>query len=559
MPAALAALALALFVALGWAQAGAFMVWSEETMVYPAPAPTLLAPDLRDGAAHTIEACQTGRAATVWLPERPRWSACAGGRVWPVMLAPYFSGLFYWPSALLAPLHRDDVFALRRLGLLFGAASLALTALLAARLSSRETGACVALALATGPCFVALHATLVQFETVPWALLVGATLLALKRGPRASARRGVAAALLLGLSLLANFKTLFLAGPTLLALARLRRLDLPRGRGARAAMAVAAVAPLAPMIAGVALAPDDGAGDRSANWSENLARHVTHPERLAGAAVDATRWWSNMADYLSSVTGPAPFNVVSFTVAAAVFVFTVVDGARTLRRREGDAVIAVAASCLVAYAVMVALLYDSYPANFAPLHSVFGLALGGAAARLSRRAGRAWPLVALALCAPFAWNTAQTIASSASSRAYLNVSTERAAVAHLLRAPSRGAVNVTVDNMFGGVVDSLSRGRVRTVQASALFSACERRGAEPGCAEARGRALLRWAGRRPVRLVIAESEANGFHPTGGVTGPSLASIARSLGYAVSVEARFPTPAGGPGLAVYRFDPPSAAP
>ncbi|MEZ4411135.1 MAG: hypothetical protein R3A52_32335 [Polyangiales bacterium] len=324
-------------------------------------------------------------------------------------------------------------------------------------------------------------------------------------------------------------------------------------------MTLAAVAPLAPMIAGVALAPDDGAGDRSANWSENLARHVTHPERIAGALVDATRWWSNMADYLSSITGPAPFNVASFAVAAAVFVFTAIDGARALWRREGDALTAVASSCLVAYALMVALLYDSYPANFAPLHSVFGLALGGAAARLSRRAGRAWPLVALALCAPFAWNTAQTITASASSRAYLNVRTERAAVAHLLRAPARGAVTVTVDNMFGGVIDSLSRGRVRTVQASALFSACERRDVAPGCAEARGRALFQWAGRRPVRLVIADSEGNVFHPTGGVSGPSLAALARSLGYAAEVEARFSTPSGAPGLAVYRFDPPAAAP
>lgn len=558
LAATLVALSISVFVALGWAQANAFMVWSEETMVYPAPAPTLLGRHLRDGAAHAVESCQPDGASSVWFPERPRWSACAAGRLWPVMVAPYFSGVFYWPSVLLWPLHHDDVMSLRRLGLIFGAASILLTSLLATQLGGRVAGASVAIALATGPCFVALHSALVQFETLPWALLVGATLLALKRDGPASDRRWVLASLLLGLSLLANFKTLFLAAPTLFALARLRRLSLPRGAAARGAMAVAAALPLAPMAAAFLLAPADGVGDRSAAWFDNLTRHATQPARLAGAVVDATRWWSNMADYLSAVTGPAPFNPASFALAAVVFAFTLVDAARSLWRRQGDALSAVAGSCLASYTVMVALLYDSYPANFAPLHSVFGLALGAAASRLARGAGRTWPLVAVALALPFAWNTAQTIAASAASRAYLNVRTENAVVEYLARTPAPGAVIVTVDNMFGGVIDSLSRGRVRTAQASALFAPCARRGAQARCVEARTEALLRWAGPRAVRLVIADGDENVFHPSDGVSGSTLSAVARSLGYSTAVEARFPTPSGGPGLVVYRFDPPPAA-
>lgn len=558
------AFALALYVALAWWQSDAFMVWDEETMVHSVPAPRVLAgAPGPDGRPRLEPSCAGPGAPTFVLSSgRPRLGVCGGGRLWPLMIAPYFSGVFYWPFGLLAPLHHDNVFVLRKFTLWLGAVSLVLTYLLVARHAGRQTAAIVALALGASPCFVFLHAVLVHFETLPWALLTAAMLVLSGAGPRApSTRRLVAGALLLGLSVLANLKTVVIIAPLAAVAWRLG----PRGRWVHPAqwvwVAAAALLPLAPMVV-VYLLPSQGYGDKSTGWTDALASHLLQPQRIGPSARDMVMWWSNVAYYFRGFVAHARLNVAALALASAALAFVLVDAARTLRRGAGDAVTAACGACLAAYVVMVALLYDEFPANYTPLHAVFGVTLGVASARvaslLARRVGRpslALPLAA-ALVAPFACSSAQTVATSREFYLRTNARTERALVA-FLRAhpgPPRVAV-VTVDARMAGVVDSLSDGAVVTTQAQNYFQQCRPRLHNPGaqaCLRTRWSGLLSALGG-PTRVVIP-LDAERWHSGQVSFEPSLLQTARELGYDATIERTFGTAGGLPALALYRVAP-----
>lgn len=557
------AAAVALYVALAWRQSDAFMVWDEETMVHSAPAPRVLAAEPGPGGRPRFERSCAGPGAPAFVLSsgRPRLGVCARGRLWPLMIAPYFSGVFYWPFGLLAPLHHDNVFALRKLTLLMGAASLLLTFELVRRHAGHRTAALAALAVGASPCFVFLHAVLVHFETLPWAWLVAAMLVLSGAGPRApSTRRLAAAGLLLGLSVLANLKTVVLIAPIAAVAWRLGY----RGRQVRpaqwAAAAGAAMVPMVPMVV-VYLLPAQGYGDKSTNWADSLASHLLYPERVVPSTRDMVLWWSNVAYYFRGFVAHARLNVVALALASAALAFVLVDAARTLRRGAGDAVTAACGACLASYVVMVALLYDEFPANYTPLHAAFGVTFGVAVARasawLGERLGRpsaALPLAVL-MVAPFAWSSAQTIEASRQFHLRTNARTERALVAFLRAHPEAGASVVTVDARLAGVVDSLSDGAVVTTQAQNYFQGCNPRARNPdaqACLRGRWAALLS-ASTAPLRVVMP-LDVERWRSGQVSLEPSLVQAARGLGRGIAVERTFDTAGALPAIALYRVAP-----
>ena len=560
---AVLALALAAFVALAWWQSDAFMVWDEETMVHSVPAPRVLATASGPDAPPRFEpSCAGPHAPTFVLSSgRPRLGLCARGRLWPLMIAPYFTGVFYWPFGLLAPLHHDNVLVLRKLALLLGVASLLLTHRLVRRFADTRTAAIVALATAVSPCFVFLHAVLVHFETLPW-LWVAAALLVLAAPP--TPRRLAAGALLLGLAVLANLKTVVLLGP-LAAVAWRLGARPPRLRASQwAAVLAAGLLPLLPMVV-TYLLPSQGYGDKSSGWASALLAHLLYPERLLPSARDMVLWCSNIAYYFRGFVAHARLNVAALVLAALATAYVVADAARTLYRREGDVVTAACGAVLVAYVLMVALLYDDFPANYTPLHAVLGVSLGLAAARVHRLAARVHRLAALpvvvALLAPFAWSSAQTVRTSREFFLRTNLRTERALVAHLRANPDPRADVLVVDPRLAGVVESLSDGAVPTIQGGNYLQGCRAREGNTAdaqaCLQGRWRALLPLTGR--AWRVMIPLDAARWHSQQVSLEPSLLVAARALGYNLERERVFDTAGSLPALALYRVTPPTGRP
>lgn len=558
---ALLALALLAYLTLAWRQGDAFMVWDEEIMVHSVVSPRVLAAQPGpDGLPRFEPFCGDRASPTFVLSSgRPRLAVCARGRLWPLMIAPYFCGVFYWPFGLLAPLHHDNVYVLRKITMLMGAATLALTFVLVRRLATRRAATVAAVAMAVSPCFVITHSILVHFETLPWLWLTAAMLVL--AGPARSesplsARRLAAGGALLGLTLLTNLKCLAFLGPLAVVAWRLdpRWRRLPRRHWAVIAAAVAI--PLLPVVV-VYLLPSDGYADRSQGWWRTLLAHVLQPQRFVPATRDLLLWWSNVAYYFRDFVGVSRINPASLALASAALVFAVFDAARTLWRRDGDVVMAACGVWLAAYLGMVALLYDSFPANYAPLHTVFAVTFALAALRAAQPLARAWnrPGAALALSllslAPLAWNTAQTIDASRDFRLRTNPMVVRALLAHLRATPSPDATLVTVDDRMAGVIDSLSDGELTTTRAGGYFRSCDPYTRNPraqSCLYGRWRALLA-ARPGPLRVVIPLDMLR--WQSGYVSlAPSLERAARDAGRALVVERSFVTAGGLPALALH---------
>ncbi len=557
------ALALVAYLGLAWRQSDAFMAWDEETMVHSVAAPRVLAGRPGpDGRPRLEPSCADAHAPTFVLSSgRPRLGVCAAGRLWPLMIAPYFSGVFYWPFGLLAPLHHDNVFVLRKFTLLMGALTLALTFLLVRRLAGRRAAALAAVATAVSPCFVLTHSILVHFETLPWMWLTAAMLVLAGRSPSdapPSSRRLTLGGFLVGLAVLANLKTVALIAPLALVAWRLdpRWRQLPLRRWITTA--AAAALPLLPMVI-VYLLPSGDYGDKSQGWSRSLVAHLLQPQRLVPSTRDLLLWWSNVAYYFRDFVASAPLNVAALAVAVGALAFALRDAARTLWRREGDAVTAACGASLASYVAMVALLYESFPVNYTPLHTVFGVTLAVAVDRASqavaRRASRpslALPLALVAL-APFFHNTVQTTEASRGFRLRTNPITERALVAYLRAHPAPGARIVTVDDRMAGVVDSLSDGELTTTQAGGYFRSCDPHTSNPRaqeCLYERWRALLS-ATPGPLRVVMPLDVLT--WRSGYVSlAPSLQRAARELGREVAVEREFVTAGGLPAVALHRI-------
>jgi hypothetical protein len=579
--------ALLAFLGLGLWQSRTFMVWSEEMIVHAMPAADVLEPEPGpDGQPRFEPSCAgPGAPLLVHSASRPTLNLCLGGRAFPILIAPYFAGYFYWPAALLAPLHHDEAFALRALGMLLGVASILVTFRVVRRFAGVGAAVLAALATAVMPCFLLVHATLEHFETLPWVwLMIAVDLFAGCPGlaPRSRAdapitpstrdplptRRLVLAAFVLGLTIAANAKSVIVIA-ALAALAL--RLGVPLRRirlGQWARMLAVLLVPLLPMIA-LSFAPEVGYSDKGTGWWRTLFAHLLDPSWLWSSLKALIFLWADIATYFGHLVVAPPLQVPALILASAALLFVLADTARTLIRGKGCPVTAAMGLCLLVYLGMVTLLYDHFPSNFTPLHTVYAVSLAMAAARLARvavdRLQAAWPAVlvgALALL-PFASSSASMIRAMGDVRVHTNTHAERALLVELEAHAAKegeGTPIFTADVMMAGVIDSLSGGRIRTMRAHDFFSACQPRARNPqapACIEERWRMLLPFAVKRSARFTApADWSRWGSEHLSYV--PGLEAAAARLGYRVTLERTFATARGEPALSLYRIDAPGVA-
>ncbi len=559
-------LALLLFAGLGFWQSRTFMVWSEEMIVHAQPAAPVLQRALDSQGQPQLEPSCLGADAP-WLvhsSSRPTLNVCGLGRAWPLMIAPYFSGYLYWPVALLAPLHHDDPFTLRLLGMILGLLSIVATWVVVRRLAGETAAAFSSLASAVMPCFLLVHATLEHFETLPWLCLMTALIVWLEvtgLSPNAAPSqlptwRLVLGALFVGLALAANLKTVVLIlalGVLALRLGvQLRRIEW--GQWAR--MGVALVLPLVPMI-GLSFAPANGYSDKSSGWTHTLVEHLFNPQWLLSSGRGLVLFWADVAYYFADFIEPPRLQVFAVAVAVASLGFVLVDTARTLIRGHGCPVTAGVGVILLGFTVMVALVYESFPSNFTPLHTVFAVSVGVAAARLAQASRRAWVTAAVGAAAivPFAVSSVSMISSMADIKVHTNADAEQGLWSYLEAHGGGETPVVTADVMLASVLDSLSHGRLVTLRAHEFFSACQpmtRNPRAPACLEERWRLFLPWAVKGAVRFVApADWSRWGSGHLSYV--PSLETVAPPLGYRVTLEQTFSTRLGVPALSLYRIE------
>lgn len=558
--------ALVVFLVLATWQSRTFMVWAEETMVHSSPAVPVIAagsPGVADEPR--FEPSCTAPDEKFGLSDgRPRAFACAFGRRWPVMIAPYLGGFPYWPAGLLLPLHHGNVLALRLWGLLIGLTSLVLTYAVVRRLRGERLAGLSVLSMALTPAFIAVHSTLVEFETLPWMFLIGAVLVLVRqpglfgRGeakPAAETRALLFAALLTGLSVITNLKMVLLVVPMLMVAWRLGvRLRAPR-RVEVGGAAFVFVLPLLVLVPTL-LGPAGGYSDKASGAPEALLRNLRDPLRIGPYTRDLVVFWSDVGEFLSRPLHASHPNYLAIALAAIALVFTWVGMVRVLRRKEGCPVTAAVGACLAVHLVIVALLYDHYPANFAPLHSVFGLAgavtLEALLSRVKVPAVRA--AVAIAWLAPFVVSIVMLIEAMKEAPLPSNVTALQATVSWLDQAQRDGARLVNTTSMLTGVVDSLSDERFLAVQAQNYIDGCGRGRGDSSvrdqCMAQRFERLLGAYPAEGLRFVMAV-DPGAF---GGVDVAQSAYLTRAgvaLGREVVLEQGFTTPGGVRVLEVYR--------
>ena len=553
-----ASLVLSLFA---WRFSRQFAVFGEETTVLPgAPAVVLEREPAPDGLARLVEICPADATPGLsWSNERPQWVLCTPGRVWPILIVSYIAGIFYWPTALFGALGHGDALTLRALGVPIGVVVVLVSALFARRLAGRRAAVFTALAAGTVPVVVALHATLIWFEILPWLLLMLGALawLGVREAPASiSRRRAIVAAALAGLGLLADAKAGALLLPLAAALVRSGAVKLADVRRHLRPMVAVGVLTLMPIAAGLLLRPatiDDG---KAGEALVALAAHLAHPSQLFAAASDTLLWWSNLAYYLAPAMRPMPFGVAAFGVAVASAAFVSFAGVRTLVRGGGSPLAAVAGVTLLGFTAMVSLLYARFPINFSPLYGVFAIATGAALASLSRAlertaAGRAAALAPALLLLPFAHESHKLTYAAEHATSPFHIEVERSVADWLVSHPDPRAVNVIAEEQLSGVFDSMTGGRARTVQGVRLLGRCadDRAAAsDPAWIDRAVRALLaRYAGH-PLRFVAVSWCA--YSPCGhGDTQAIVAAFVRA-GRVVREEASYATPDGAPGMAIY---------
>jgi len=571
--------AVLLFLGLGGWYSEVSGTWHEEVSVYPNGGYAILREPVHGDAPGSLPlepGCGAEDAPRfVVSRERPLLSLCLGGRGYPLMVASYFTGYLYWPASLLRFVHDDDVFALRKLGLLIGAVGLFATYRLLRRLADAQlAGAAVVIAAASSP-FVYGHALLVHYELLPWVFLVFAMLFLVRCEVLAPGARDkdappsrflLGAALCVGLAVAANIKALFLAAPLL-------ALSLWLGVGWRnvrlwqwAAMLPVAALPLAPMLAFALLDPSKGFSDQVRSRLDIMS--AARLEKLAREPLNLGVYWTDIGAYGDAISGaPAGTNWPALALAWASLLYVTYKMVALLRARRGagrHVVAAGAGALILVYIAVVVLLYDQQPeANYAPLHTIFGVATAATivalGARLSVRAGRyaaaVTPGLVALVAALFGYNCVRRGDPSETLPLSINAAAQRSLGAYLRAHAAEGGTLVSTTYNLAGVLDSLGHGALRPLQAHRYLLRCpgQDEGATAACMTERWRVLLDEPSRRPLHVVAPASGSMIDEPAVRLLAPTLERAAGALGRAVVRERAFTTGRGTPVLVLYRVD------
>ncbi len=528
----LLAASMLLFVLAGSRLAFELPVWHEIVSALPANASRV------PGEA----GCLDGKSL-ILSAVRPHWSLCVHGQSLPIMVTPYASGIATWPLALLHPLHRGNLFALRAIWLVIAALSLLLTYRLIARLHDRSTAGLACFMVAASAPFLVINSLLLPFETLPCTLMVAAlSLWVTIADPEPRSSHLYAGALLAGLSVAANVKALFLLVPVVAVAWRSGVRPRGIGRARAAAMALLFVVPLLPMLVFSFIDPQRGLLEQITRRSGYLVENLTL-SRLHSESLLLFNFAADTGSILDLAQGArVHLSVLHIVYALPILYCVIVGAARLLGRSWGSPLAAATGAIVLALFFASLLLYRQYPGgNYAPLHDVLGLAVAAGVIDLSRRRWLAAPVIVLLA----ALSVTTTLRHDFRRSVAFSINAQALAVAadHLEKNPDPPNVITTTYNLTG-VVAALADGRVSETRAYRLLADCERSSDLDACMDASWRKLL---AHPPVRVLVPASTAPIDKPV-AITERLIPSLVRA---GAILEQQFATADGLPVLALYR--------
>jgi hypothetical protein len=550
--------ACALFLAIGWWGAGRLPVAHEEIATFPERAARVLVGS-PGGLVMEPSCADPAAPAFVRSEARPRLALCAGGLTLPVVIMPYSAGVPYWHALATWPLHRGNAFWMRRWDLLAGVLSLWLVHRLVGRFATATAASAAVLLVAISSPFVVLHSMLLQYESTPWILTVGAILLLVGRaGDGApSSRRLAIAAVLWGLAIVANVKAAFYAGPVLLVAWRAGALRLLGRRAIWAALLVALTAGL--LVLANALHGGRGLEMQLSSRIGFLARGTTASD-VWDEVLNMLRFATDTGTYATARWQPIPVaGIAAAAIGAAGALYAIGSSVRLLAGRRANALAAVSGLLLVMYVAISLKLYGQRPAaNYAPVYAIFGisvaLAMASAAARLARRIGLA---VTVACMIPLACNTVVRLAGAEDLPLSVNTRAEREIAAYLADHPRPGETIYTSTYNLAGVLDSLGGGAIATVRLDRALKCRQPGGDAAGCLGQQWREILTTPGVLPARIVLPSVETLADDPDAMLLAPTLREAAREVGVDVTVERDFAIGSAATAMALVRVSAPHA--
>ena len=144
----------------------------------------------------------------------------------------------------------------------------------------------------------------------------------------------------------------------------------------------------------------------------------------------------------------------------------------------------------------------------------------------------------------------------ADATGYVNLTAERSISDYLIAHPDLQVMHVMATPQLAGVIDSISAGRLQTVDVVRYLLGCnpeaDNRPEATHCLVTRWGALLEAQSGRALRVVLpAEAAAADLDSKRFSFLPSLKEAAGQHQYTVAPEAEFATNRGVPALVVYR--------
>lgn len=567
-------------------------VWLEEVSVYPAtPTVSYAAPTTDDPGPRIEASCaDSGWFHVVTSEVRPTIALCLWGRQYPLQVTSYASGIPYWVSDSLWPLHQGRVFRVRAFGLLLGFLNLLLARRLLLRFTDPVTANVAVLMLAVTPPFVVVQAMLVHFEVLPWLAcaaaldqLAGCRALRPDVGDEAQpppTGRLLTAAALIGLALISNLKTVFLLAPmALLALRAGVRFGTitPRqwvlGSGIVALVGV-------PSLVGMVV--DGGAGishQFSERWQFLLAQ--LSPELIGAEFPNLARFWGDTLLFMAIASGnDVPTSIPGPVATILPLTYCMLACILYLVRGRGPLVPAACGALMLSFLLVSALLYVGVPkGNYGPLFAVCGIAtavtLVDAVRWLNARRGwseaRMLKVAVLVVLGAFVWSLLERGSPNRFTTMPINGAAVSALGAYLEGESDQTTPIIVTTYNLTGVPEAVTGGAVRSITAyHYLDEGCPlgiNQGIEPTpetleagrhCIQERLERLLA-ASPTALRFVLPYLSVPVDHALAGEHGSLLRAAAQRAGRFFQEEAVFAGQDTGPLVWVARVGAATANP
>lgn len=478
------------------------------------------------------------------------------------MITSYASGLPYWPTELLAPLHHHDIFLLRQFGLLLGILEIVAAFFLVRRLVNEISAVCCALMLGCHSAFLYTHTITTYYEAVPWFALTVGALGWLRWSNVNSAKARLWATLSVGLGLtiafLANIKTILVVAPLgVLALRNIRQWPKIRVWQGLLVFACVLIA-FIPLVSFGIIDPSGGLSQQFSSRSSNLLSRFGL-QTVILEFYSTLIFGTDMGFYGDMVTGRAmtPW-WPPLVIMALALIYPTYALAKNLRNGEGSFFAAICAAEIWTFLFVSAFLYGQFPsANYAPVNPAFPLCIGLSLGVLAKRLQPKFlvPLV-MTTMSVFGWNLVRRGDYRRYYDTSINAAAEQEAARFLREHHNDGAAVLTATYNLAGVFESLGAGIVHPIQTEPFISreCVANDKVDTDCLEKHWDKLFsEHALPRPWRIVLPAVFSRVDEPASPAMEHALRNAAALRGISVQTEAEFSTWSGAKVLRIVRIE------